>query len=145
MVRVSVASAAMSDFNAQIIDEFRANAGKVGGPFEGAPMVILHTTGAKSGKERVTPLVYQADGDNVVIFASKGGAPEHPAWYHNLVAHPDVVTEVGTDTTPRRARVATDQERERLWSRQKELMPGFADYEARTTRVIPVVVLEPVT
>lgn len=135
----------MSDFNAQIIDEFRANAGKVGGPFEGAPMVILHTTGAKSGKERVTPLVYQADGDNVVIFASKGGAPDNPAWYHNVVAHPDVVTEVGTETTPRRARVATGDERERLWSRQKELMPGFADYEARTTRQIPVVVLEPVS
>lgn len=135
----------MSDFNAQIIDEFRANAGKVGGPFEGAPMVILHTTGAKSGKERITPLVYQADGDNVVIFASKGGAPDNPAWYHNVVAHPDVVTEVGTETTPRRARVATGDERERLWSRQKELMPGFADYEARTTRQIPVVVLEPVS
>lgn len=133
----------MSDFNAQIIDEFRANGGKVGGPFEGAPMVILHTTGAKSGREHVTPLVYQADGDAIVIFASKGGAPENPAWYHNLVANPEVRVEVGNATQSRKARVAASDERERLWARQKELMPGFADYESRTTRQIPVIVLDP--
>jgi deazaflavin-dependent oxidoreductase (nitroreductase family) len=132
----------VSDWNAKIIDEFRANEGKVGGAFEGSQMLILHTTGAKTGKERVHPLVYQADGDRLAIFASKGGAPENPAWYGNLVANPDVTVEIGTDTVSMRARVAEGDERERLWSRQKELVPGFADYEAKTTRQIPVVVLE---
>jgi deazaflavin-dependent oxidoreductase (nitroreductase family) len=132
----------MSDWNARIIAEFRANEGKVGGQFAGAPMVVLHTTGARTGQERVTPLVYQADGDRVVIFASKAGAPDNPDWYHNLVANPDVTIEVGTETRALRARVAEGDERERLWSRQKQLVPGFADYEANTTRQIPVVVLE---
>lgn len=130
------------DWNARIIEEFRANEGKVGGPFDGSPMLILHTTGARTGHERVNPLVYQADGDRIVIFASKGGAPENPAWFHNLVANPDVTVEVGTETVGLKARVADGDERERLWSRQKELAPGFADYEAKTTRQIPVVVLE---
>jgi deazaflavin-dependent oxidoreductase (nitroreductase family) len=134
----------VSDWNAAIIDEFRANAGKVGGQFAGAPMLILHTTGAKTGQERVNPVVYQTDGDRLVVFASKGGAPDNPDWYHNIVAHPDVTVEVGADTLPKRAVVADGPERERLWARQKELMPGFADYEANTTRQIPVVVLEPV-
>lgn len=133
----------MSDFNAAIIDEFRANGGKVGGQFAGAPMLLLHTTGARSGAERVNPLVYQPDGENLVIFASKGGAPTHPDWYHNLATHPDVTVEVGDRTVPMRARVAEGAERERIWERQKKVMPGFADYEANTTRVIPVVVLEP--
>ena len=132
----------MSDFNAAIIDEFRANGGKVGGQFEGAPMVLLHTVGARSGEERVNPLVYQADGDRIAIFGSKAGAPTHPAWYHNLLANPDVTVELGPDTVPMRARVADGEERERIWSRQKEIMPGFADYEANTPRVIPVVILE---
>jgi deazaflavin-dependent oxidoreductase (nitroreductase family) len=132
----------MSDWNTAIIDEFRANAGKVGGSFEGAPMVILHTTGARTGQERVHPLVYQPVGDDIAVFASKGGAPTHPQWFHNLVAHPDVTVEIGTDTAPMRARVAEGDERERIFSRQKELMPGFAGYEANTTRQIPVVVLE---
>lgn len=132
----------MSDWNAGIIDEFRANAGTVGGPFEGAPMLILHTTGARSGSERVHPLVYQADGDRLVIFGSKGGAPTHPGWYHNLVANPEVTVEVGTETIALRARVAEGDERERLWTRQKQVMPGFADYEAKTSRQIPVVILE---
>ena len=135
----------MSDFNASIIDEFRANAGVVGGPFEGASLLLLHTTGARSGAERVNPLVYSTDGDNLVIFASKGGAPTHPDWYHNVVAHPDVTAEVGTDTVALRARVAELAEREALWSRQKDRMPNFADYEAKTARQIPVIVLEPVT
>jgi deazaflavin-dependent oxidoreductase (nitroreductase family) len=132
----------MSDWNTAVIDEFRANAGKVGGNFEGAPMLILHTTGAKTGKERVNPLVYQAVGDDVAIFASKGGAPDNPDWFHNLRAHPDVTIEIGTETVPVRARVAEGDEHERIWTRQKELIPGFADYEAKTNRVIPVVVLE---
>lgn len=114
----------------------------MGGQFAGAPMVILHTTGARTGRERVNPLVYQPDGDRIVVFASKGGAPSNPDWYHNLVANPEATVEVAADTVPVRARVAEGEERERLWSRQKELMPGFADYEARTTRQIPVVVLE---
>ena len=134
----------MSDWNTSIIEEFRANGGKVGGPFDGAPMLILHTTGAKTGQERVNPLVYQAVGDDLAIFASKGGAPTNPDWFHNLVAHPDVTVEVGAETVARRARVAEGDEHERIWSRQKELMPGFADYEAATIRRIPVVVLEPV-
>jgi deazaflavin-dependent oxidoreductase (nitroreductase family) len=133
----------MSDWNAAIIEEFRANGGKVGGQFAGSPMLLLHTTGARTGQERVKPLVYQRDGDRLVVFASKGGAPTSPDWYHNLVVNPGVGVEVGTETVPMRARVAEGDERERLWTRQKELMPGFADYEAKTARQIPVVVLEP--
>lgn len=134
--------ALVTDWNAAIIEEFRANGGEVGGQFAGAPMVILHTTGARTGREHVNPLVYLADGDRIVVFASKGGAPSNPDWYHNLVANPGATVEVGTDTVPVRARVAEGEERERLWSRQKELMPGFAEYEATTPRQIPVVVLE---
>jgi deazaflavin-dependent oxidoreductase (nitroreductase family) len=134
----------MDDWNRQIIDEFRANGGAVGGQFEGAPMILVHHKGAKTGTERVTPLVYQADGDAYVVFGSKAGAPTHPHWYLNLVANPDTVVEVGTDTVPVTARVAEGEEHDRLWARQKELMPGFADYEASAGgRVIPVVVLEP--
>ena len=132
----------MSDWNAAIIDEFRARGGKVGGQFEGAPLLILHTTGAKSGQERVTPLVYQPVGDALAIFGSKGGAPTNPDWYHNVVANPKVTVEVGTETLERTARVAEGDERERIWSAQKQLMPGFAEYEANTTRQIPVVILD---
>jgi deazaflavin-dependent oxidoreductase (nitroreductase family) len=132
----------MSDFNAGIIEEFRANDGRLGGPFEGAPIVLLHHRGAKSGKERVNPLVYLGDGDRWVVFGSKGGAPTNPDWFHNLMAHPDTEIEVGSDTVPVRARVAEGDERERLFAEQKKRMPGFADYEARTDPVIPVVVLE---
>jgi deazaflavin-dependent oxidoreductase (nitroreductase family) len=132
----------MSDWNDKVIAEFRANGGKVGGPFECAPMLLLHTTGASSGQERVHPLVYQPSGDDLVIFASNGGADRDPQWFRNLTAHPDVSVEVGTDVVAARGRVATGDERERLWSRQKDLMPGFADYEAGTDRQIPVVVLE---
>jgi deazaflavin-dependent oxidoreductase (nitroreductase family) len=131
-----------NDFNKNIVDEFRSNAGKVGGPFAGAPMVLVHHKGAKSGTERVSPLVYQADGDNVVVFASKGGAPSHPHWYLNLVANPETTIEVGDETIPVRARVAEGQERDRLWTKQKQVMPGFAEYEAKTEREIPVVILE---
>ena len=105
-------------------------------------MLLLHTTGAKSGKERVNPLAYQADGDRYVVFASKGGAPTNPDWFHNLLANPHVTVEVGDESFPATARVAEGEEHERLWSRQKELMSTFADYESKTTRVIPVVVLE---
>jgi deazaflavin-dependent oxidoreductase (nitroreductase family) len=133
----------MSDFNAGIIDEFRANGGKVGGPFEGAPMILVHHTGAKSGTERVSPLVYQAKGDDFVVFGSKAGATTHPHWYLNLVANPDTVVEVGAETIPVRARVAEGAERDEIWSKQKQQMPGFADYETKAgDREIPVVILE---
>lgn len=133
-----------NDWNAAIIEEFRANAGKVGGNFEGAPMVLVHSTGAKSGEARVNPVVYQdLDGGAIAVFGSAAGRPNHPAWVHNLRAHPDTVIERGTETIPVRAREAEGDERERIWSKQKELMPGFADYEQKTTRQIPVVVLEP--
>lgn len=130
-----------ADFNQTIIEEFRANGGKVGGPFEGAPLLLLHTTGARSGAERVTPLIYRADGDRWVIFASHAGAPDNPAWFHNLTAHPDVTIEVGTETVPVSATVAEGEERDRLWEAQKQVAADFADYEAKTTRRIPVVVL----
>ncbi|MEY2450149.1 MAG: hypothetical protein QOH79_3625 [Acidimicrobiaceae bacterium] len=131
------------DFNKDIIDEFRANDGKVGGGFAGAPMLLLHTKGAKSGAERVNPLVYGAVGDDYVVFASKGGHPTNPDWYHNLMANPETSIEVGSETIPVTARVAEGDERERIWSKQKGDMPGFADYEKKTTRQIPVIILSP--
>lgn len=133
----------MSDWNTQIIEEFRANGGKVGGQFEGAPLLLLHSTGAKSGQARVNPMMYLADGDNLVVFASKAGAPSSPDWFHNLVANPRASVEVEDRTVNVIARVAEGETRERLWTLQKELYPGFAEYEAKTSREIPVVVLEP--
>ena len=131
-----------NDWNTRIIEEFRANGGKVGGQFAGAPLLLLHTTGAKTGQARVNPMMYLADGEDHVVFASKAGAPTNPDWYHNLVANPRASIEVGDQTFNVVARVAEGETRERLWSRQKELYPGFADYEAKTTRQIPVVILE---
>jgi deazaflavin-dependent oxidoreductase (nitroreductase family) len=131
-----------NDWNSKIIEEFRANDGKVGGQFEGAPLLLLHTTGAKSGQERVNPMMYQQVGDTYAVFASKGGAPTHPHWYHNLVAHPSVQAEIGTQTLPFTARVASTDEREQIWSAQKSSYPGFAEYEEKTTRQIPVIILE---
>jgi deazaflavin-dependent oxidoreductase (nitroreductase family) len=130
------------DFNQRIIEEFHANAGKVGGPFEGATLLLLHTTGAKTGRPRVNPVAYQAVGDSFAVFGSKGGAPTSPDWYYNLLASPNTTVEVGTDTLPVRARVAEGAERDRIWEKQKQVMPGFADYEGKTSRKIPVVVLE---
>jgi deazaflavin-dependent oxidoreductase (nitroreductase family) len=134
-----------NDFNATIIADFRANGGKVGPPFEGAPMVLLHTTGARSGKERVNPLVYTTDGDRYVIIASKGGAPTNPDWFHNIMANPSVTLEIGEETFAATASIAEGAERDRLFAAQAELMPGFKDYEQATDRVIPVVVLERTT
>jgi len=131
----------VSDFNQQIIEEFRSNRGKVGGQFEGAPLLLLHTTGAKSGAERVTPVMYQRVGDDLAVFASKAGAPTNPDWYHNLVANPRASVEVGEESYDVDSRVAEGQERTRLWEAQKAAYPGFADYERKTTRPIPVVVL----
>lgn len=131
------------DWNAGIIEEFRANEGKVGGPFEGHPILLLHHKGARSGTERVNPLAYQRlDDRTVAIFASKGGAPTNPDWYYNLIANPEASVEIGTETFDVKARVAEGDERDRIWSTQKERMPGFAEYEKKTSRVIPVVVLE---
>jgi deazaflavin-dependent oxidoreductase (nitroreductase family) len=140
----AVADNEMADFNTGIIKEFRANEGKVGGPFEGAPVLLLHHTGAKSGTERVNPLVYQPlDGGRYAIFGSKGGADTNPDWFHNLVAHPRTTIEVGTDTVAVVSRVAEGPERETIWSAQKVAAPGFAEYESNTTRQIPVIVLDP--
>lgn len=132
----------INDFNEQIMAEFRANGGEVGGPFTGVPMVIVHHKGARSGIVRHAPLAYLPNGDEVVIFASKGGDPTNPAWYHNLIANPDTVIELGTELVPVRVREAIGVERDELFERQKKAMPPFADYEARTSRIIPVLVLE---
>ena len=129
-------------WNREVIDEFRANEGHVGGHFEGAPMVLLHTTGARSGEERINPLMYLPDGDRIVVFASKGGAPDNPDWYHNLLANPDVTVEVGTDTKPGTARVVGPDERDTLYAEQVKRYPQFGEYEKLTTRTIPVVVIE---
>lgn len=135
----------MSDWNDQIIAEFRENEGRVGGPFEGAPLLLLHSTGARSGQERVHPMMYQAVGEDFAVFASKAGADTHPAWYHNLVAHPEARVEVGTgsgvQTLDVLARVLEGAERTSVWEEQKARYPGFAEYEAKTDRVIPVVLL----
>ena len=134
----------VNEWNKQIIEEFRANAGEVGGPFEGMPLLILHSTGRKSGQERLNPLVYQPVDGAWAIFASKAGATSHPDWYHNLTADGDVSIEVGTDTVAVRARVAQGDERDRLWETQKTNAPQFAEYEQSAgDREIPVVVLEP--
>jgi deazaflavin-dependent oxidoreductase (nitroreductase family) len=132
----------VNDWNAQIIKEFRENDGKVGGQFEGAPLVLLTTTGARTGKVRTNPLVSLVDEDRVVIFASKAGAPTNPDWYHNIVANPRVTVEQGTERYEADATIVEGAERDRLFSTQKERFPGFADYEAGTDRVIPVVALE---
>jgi deazaflavin-dependent oxidoreductase (nitroreductase family) len=134
----------MSDWNSNIVKEFRENEGKVGGPFAGAPMIIIHTVGRKSGKKYENPLVYQPVGDNFVIVASKGGAPTHPDWYRNLMANPEIEVEVGTERYRVRARELKGEEREPIWTKQKRLMPGFAEYEQKTQgiREIPVIMLE---
>ena len=134
-------STSPADFNAQIIREFRANEGRVGGMFEGATLLLLHHTGAKSGKRRINPLGYLSDQGRYVVFASKAGAPTNPDWYHNLKAHPNVTIEVGTDTVKVVATEATGEERERLFRTQAARVPQFAEYEKQTDRVIPVILL----
>ena len=130
-----------NEFNQQIIDEFRANEGRVGGMFEGSPLVLLTTTGAKSGKPTTTPVMYLADGDRYVIIASNAGADNHPAWYHNLRAAPEAKVEVGTEEFGVKAEFVEGEERDELYARMVALAPGFAEYEAKTTRRIPVVAL----
>ncbi len=130
-----------SNWNEAIIDEFRANSGKVGGHFAGKTLLILHTVGAKSGQERVNPVAYVTDGDRLAIVASRGGAPTNPDWYHNILAHPLVTVEVGTEQFQARAAISSEPERTRLYTKMVEMMPGFADYQRKTTRVIPVITL----
>jgi deazaflavin-dependent oxidoreductase (nitroreductase family) len=131
----------MQDFNTSVINEFRANGGKVGGMFEGAPMVLITTKGAKSGVERVTPLMCLPDGESIAIFASMGGAPQSPAWFHNILANPIITVEYGTETFTARAEQAPPDERNRLYALQAQRYPQFAEYESKTTRTIPVVVI----
>ncbi|MEW6581768.1 MAG: nitroreductase family deazaflavin-dependent oxidoreductase [Actinomycetota bacterium] len=128
--------------NAPIIEEFRANAGRVGGPFAGAPMVLLTTMGRRSGQPHTTPLMCLPDGDRLLVFASKGGAPAHPAWYLNLRAHPAVTVEYGTDTFPAIATPLEGAERDAKYAEQASRYPQFGQYQQRTERVIPVVALE---
>ena len=135
----------MADHNAKIIEEFRHNEGKVGGMFEGKPLLLLTTTGAKSGQTRVNPLMYMKDGERWVVIASKGGAPTNPDWYHNVIANPDVSVEVGTDSFPARASaLASGPERDDLYERNAATYPQFQTYQDKTERTIPVVVIEPI-
>lgn len=129
----------MSTFNDQVIAEFRANGGRVGGMFEGRDnMVIITTTGAKSGRAITNPLVFLPDGDRIVLIASNGGADKHPAWYHNLVANPELTVEVPGETYSAKAELVADPERTALFDRMVALIPGFAEYRAKTSREIPV-------
>jgi deazaflavin-dependent oxidoreductase (nitroreductase family) len=130
-----------NEWNKAIIKEFRANEGKVGGQFADTPLLLLHTTGAKSGLERVNPVAYVVDGDRYVVVASKGGAPTNPDWYHNLVANPEVSAEVGTEQFQALATVAEEPERTQLFEKMATRNPGFAEYQRNTTRIIPVVIL----
>jgi len=132
----------MSDWNRQIIEEFRSNGGKVGGSFEGAPLLLLTTTGGRSGIARTTPVMYLPDGERLIIFASKAGASTNPDWYHNLIAHPQATVEVGSETFKVTAVEVMGEERDQLYARQAALYPGFAAYEAKTTRRIPVIALQ---
>ena len=133
---------AMTDFNENLIEEFRANGGEVTGMFADSPLLLLTTRGARSGRELTVPLVYTRDGDRYVVIASKGGAPTHPAWYHNLLANPRATVEMGTESFEVDSAVVDGEERDRLYAAQAALMPGFAEYQRKTTRRIPVIALE---
>jgi deazaflavin-dependent oxidoreductase (nitroreductase family) len=128
-----------ADFNAQTIAEFRKNHGKVGGYFEGAPLLLIHSTGKHSGKTRVNPVMYLKDGERYVVFASKGGAPSNPDWYYNLKAHPDAKIEVGDNTIDVHAEEIKGSEHDALYARQSKLYPNFAEYQQKTKRIIPVI------
>jgi deazaflavin-dependent oxidoreductase (nitroreductase family) len=132
----------MSDYDQRIIEEFRANAGRVGGSWEGRDLLLLTTTGRKSGKQHTTPMVYTRDGDRLLVYASKGGAPTHPDWYLNLVADPHVVVEVGSERYDAIATALEGEERDREFAQQVERRPQFGEYQQQTTRMIPVVALQ---
>ena len=134
----------LNERNQKIIDEFRANHGKVGGRFEGRTLLLLHTLGAKSEKERINPVAYVRDDNRFVVIASKGGAPTNPDWYYNIIQNPQVTIEVGSEKHQAQAVVAEEPERTRLYNKMVEVMPGFDDYRRRTTRVIPVILLTPI-
>ncbi len=133
----------VQDWNRKIIEEFRVNEGRVGGPFAGAPVLLLHTTGAKTGRERVNPMMYLDLDEHRYVFATKSGADTNPDWYWNLVAHPDVTVEVGTETYEAAAMPVTGDDRDRIYAEQARRYPGFAEYEQKTSRIIPVVELIP--
>ncbi|HLZ63081.1 MAG TPA: nitroreductase family deazaflavin-dependent oxidoreductase [Ktedonosporobacter sp.] len=132
----------VNEWNNNVIKEFRANKGNVSGAYKGARLLLLNTIGAKSGQPRTTPLGYMADGDRLIVLASVMGAPHNPAWYHNLVAHPEVTVEVGGETFDATAIVAQGAERERLWAKLLGSWPIIADHQAKTTRQIPVIILQ---
>jgi deazaflavin-dependent oxidoreductase (nitroreductase family) len=131
----------LNDWNRQIIEEFRANGGKVGGSFEGVTLLLLTTTGAKSGQKRINPLTHLLDGKRLFIFAAKGGSPTNPDWYHNLVAHPQVTVELGTEQFEATAVLLEGEERDQIYAKEVQVHPGVADFEKKTTRKIPVVEL----
>jgi deazaflavin-dependent oxidoreductase (nitroreductase family) len=135
----------MHDWNRQVIEHFRANKGKVGGNWEGRPLLLLTTTGAKSGQKRTNPVMYLREGGRLFVFASKGGAPTHPAWYHNLLAHPDVTVEIGDETFPATAESVTGAEHDKIYARWAQMYPQFGEYQVKTTRTIPVIELQPHT
>lgn len=132
-----------TDRNSRVIEEFRANHGKVGGNFEGAPLLLLHTTGARSGEPRITPMMYLLDGGRYLVFASKAGSDSNPAWYHNLLAHPEAQIEVGDDTIAVQAVELRGDERDAYYAEQARRYPGFAGYQQKTDRIIPVIALAP--
>jgi len=134
-----------NDWNARTIAEFRSNHGKVGGPYEGAPLLLLHHIGARTGKPRINPVMYLKDGDRYIIFASKGGANTNPDYYYNLKAHPDIEIEVGDERIEVRAKEITGPERDQLYARQASLYPAFTEYQHQTNRIIPVIALTPKT
>ena len=134
--------AVANDFNTQIIEEFRANAGKVGGMFEGTDLLLLTTTGAKTGRQTTAPLAWYAEGDRLHVFGSKAGADTHPAWYHNLIANPEVTVEAGAETYQATATVLKGAERDRVWEIQVARAPGFGEYQQNTARIIPVIALD---
>ena len=133
----------VNDWNKTLIAKFRANGGKVDGQFAGRDLLLLTTTGAKSGQKRTNPVAFTRDGDRFLIIASKGGGPTNPDWFHNLVAHPEVTIEVGNETLQARATVPAEPERTRLYNQMASILPGFAEYQRNTTRKIPLVILQP--
>jgi len=141
----SSSSCGAGDFNTKIVEEYRANGGKLGGMFSGSDLLLLHHTGANSGTERISPLAYQMVGESYAVFASRAGSPANPDWLRNVVANPKTVIEIGMETVPVTARVAEPAERDVIWDRQKRRAPHFAEYERKAApRKIPVIVLDPV-
>jgi deazaflavin-dependent oxidoreductase (nitroreductase family) len=136
-------SGSPNDWNAGIIKEFHENHGKVGGQFKGAPILLIHSTGAKTGKSRINPVMYLKDGDRYLVFCSKGGAPSNPDWYYNLKAHPDLQIEVGDETLQVHADEIKGQERDRIYAKQASLYPNFGEYQRSTKRIIPVMAFTP--